>query len=428
MTAAAASEPVAAAAPQLVPLHRDRAFRRFWAASTVSVFGDQVSALAIPLIAVIALHASPAQLGVLTSLAWLPHLLFSLPAGVWVDRRPVRRRVMIAADWLRAGALATIPLAWWLDALTIWQLLGVAFAVGGLTVFFDLSNAAYFVGLVPREQYIEANGRLSQSRSVAYIAGPSTAGVLVQVLTAPVAVVADALSFVFSALMLQRTPVAEPPSASREESARTQLAEGFRFLRHHAVLRAGVACTSTINFFNFFLLAIFVLFANRTLGLSAATIGLVLGVGAVGALVGAFVAPRIGRLVGIGRAVVIGAVLFPAPLALFPLAHGPKWVEASMLLVGEFLASIGVMVFDVNQNSLIAMLIPNRMRSRVAGVMRFFNYGVRPVGALLGGVLGGWIGLRTTMWISVVGSLVGVLFLLASPTPGLREETIEAPV
>jgi MFS family permease len=427
VTAAAASESAAATPAPLLPLHRDRAFRRFWAASTVSVFGDQVSALAIPLIAVLALDASPAQLGVLTSLAWLPHLLFSLPAGVWVDRRPVRRRVMIVADWLRAAAMASIPLAWWLDALTIWQLLGVAFAVGGLTVFFDLANASYFVGLVPREQYVEANGRLSQSRSVAYIAGPSTAGVLVQALTAPVAVVADALSFVFSALMLQRTPVAEPPSASREERARTQLADGFRFLRHHAALRAGVACTSTINFFNFFLLAIFILFASRTLGLSAAAIGIVLGVGAVGALVGAFVAPRVGRLVGIGRAVVIGAVLFPAPLALFPLAQGPTWLETSMLLVGEFLASVGVMVFDVNQNSLIALLIPHHLRSRVAGVMRFFNYGVRPVGALLGGILGGWIGLRTTMWISVVGSLLGVIFLLASPVPGLREETIEVP-
>ena len=427
MAAAAASEAAAASRPRSAPLHRDPAFRRFWAASTVSVFGDQVSALAIPLIAVVALHASPAELGVLTSLAWLPHLLLSLPAGVWIDRRPVRRRVMIAADWLRAAALVSIPIAWWLDALTIWQLLGVAFAVGGFTVFFDLAGSSYFVGLVPREQYVEANGRLSQSRSVAYIAGPSTAGVLVQVLSAPVAVLADAFSFVFSGLMLHRTPVAEPPSASRDEPARKQLADGFRFLRHHAVLRAGVACTSTINFFNFFLLAIFVLFASRTLGLSAATIGIVLGVASVGALVGAFLAPRVGRRVGIGRAVVIGAVLFPAPLALFPLAQGPNWLEAAMLLVGEFMASVGVMVFDVNQNSLIAMLVPHRMRSRVAGVMRFFNYGVRPVGALLGGVLGGWIGLRTTMWISVLGALLGVLFLLASPLPGLREETLEVP-
>jgi MFS family permease len=411
----------------MAPLHRDRAFRRFWTAYTVSVFGDQVSALAIPLIAVLTLDASPAQLGVLTSLAWLPHLLLSLPAGVWIDRRPIRRRVMIASDWLRAAVLASVPVAWWLDSLTIWQLLGVAFVVGALTVFFDLAEASYFVGLVRREQYVDANARLSQSRSVAYIAGPSSAGMLVQTLTAPVAIVADAASFVCSALLLRRTPVTEPPSASRDEPARTQLVEGFRFLRHHVVLRAGVACTSTINFFNFFLLAILVLFASRTLGLSAATIGLVLGVGAFGALVGAYVAPRIGRLVGIGRAVVIGAVLFPAPLALFPLAHGPTWLEASMLCVGEFLSSVGVMVFDVNQNSLIAMLIPNRMRSRVGGVMRFFNYGVRPIGALVGGVLGGWIGLRTTMWISVIGALLGVLFLLASPVPGLREEKIEVP-
>ena len=408
----------------LVPLHRQGTFVRFWAGQTISVFGDQISTLAIPLTAVLVLHASALQVGILTALAWLPHLLFSLPAGVWIDRRSNRRRNMIVADVLRAAALATIPVAWWLGALTMWHLLAVAFAVGAFTVFFDLSSVSFFVALVPRRQYVEANSKLSTTRSLSYIGGPSAAGVLVQVLGAPVALLADALSFVVSAVALRGVKVAEPEVERNEASAWADLAEGFRFLIRHPVLRAGTACTSTINFFSFFIFAIFVLYASRTLGLSPATIGLILGAASFGALLGAVIAPRVGRRLGIGRAVVLGSVLFPAPMALFPLAHGSHWVSGSMLLAGEFLASVGVMIFDVNQNSLGTMLTPDAVRSRVVGVSRFFNYGTRPVGALLGGVLGSAIGLRPTLWIAVVGCLFGVLFLLASPMPQMREEDL----
>ena len=158
------------------PLTRQPAFVRFWAGQSISVFGDQISALAIPLTAVLALDASALEVGILTALAWLPHLLFSLPAGVWIDRRTHRRENMIVADLLRALALATIPVAWWLGALTIWHLLAVAFAVGAMTVFFDLSSVSFFVALVHRSQYVDANSRISTTRSLSYIAGPSTAG------------------------------------------------------------------------------------------------------------------------------------------------------------------------------------------------------------------------------------------------------------
>ena len=188
-------------APQ--PLTRQPLFVRYWIGQTISVFGDQISALAIPLTAILALDASALQVGILASLAWLPHLLFSLPAGVWIDRREARRHNMIVADILRAASLATIPVAWWLGALTIWQLVAVAFAVGALTVFFDLSSASFFVALVDRTQYVDANSKLSTSRSLSYIAGPTTAGLLVQVLTAPVAIATDALSFVASAIALR---------------------------------------------------------------------------------------------------------------------------------------------------------------------------------------------------------------------------------
>ena len=416
------ARPAREEAPQ--PLTRQPLFVRYWIGQTISVFGDQISALAIPLTAILALDASALEVGILASLTWLPHLLFSLPAGVWIDRREHRRANMIVADVVRAAALATIPVAWWLGALTMWQLLAVAFSVGALTVFFDLSSASFFVALVHRSQYVDANSKISTTRSLSYIAGPSTAGLLVQALTAPVAIAADAVSFVVSALALRCVKVREPEVERSESSARADLKEGFRYLARQPVLRAGVACTSTINFFSFFIFAIFVLYASRTLGLGPATIGLILGAASFGALLGAVIAPRVGRRLGIGRAVVLGSVLFPAPMALFPLAHGSHWLSGSMLLAGEFLASVGVMIFDVNQNSLGTMLTPDAIRSRVVGVSRFFNYGTRPVGALLGGVLGSMIGLRPTLWIAVVGCLFGVLFLLASPMPQMREEDL----
>ena len=420
MSAVAELQPV----ERLTPLHRERKFVRFWAGTTVSAFGDQISALAIPLTAVLVLHATPFEVGLLTALAWLPHLLFSLPAGVWIDRREHRRQNMIATDLMRAAALATIPVAWWLDALTIWQLLGVAFVVGALTVFFDLSSTSFFVALVHRSQYVDANSKLHTSRALSYVGGPTLAGFLVQVLSAPVALLADAISFVGSALALRRLDVKEVPVEPHGTTAWSDLRDGFRYLVGHPVLRAGTACTSTINFFSFLIFAIFVLYASRTLGLGPAAIGLILGAASLGALLGALVAPRIGRSLGIGRAVVIGAVLFPAPMALFPLAYGPQWLSGSMLLAGEFLASFGVMIFDVNQNSLNAMLIPHSVRSRVVGVSRFFNYGTRPAGALLGGILGTAIGLRETMWVAVAGCLLGVIFLLFSPMPHVREEDL----
>jgi MFS family permease len=407
-------------APQ--PLTRQPAFVRFWAGQTISVFGDQISMLAIPLTAILVLDASALEVGSLTALAWLPHLLFSLPAGVWIDRREHRRGNMIVADVLRGAALATIPLAWWLGTLTIWHLLAVTFAVGALTVFFDLSSASFFVALVHRSQYVDANSKISATRSLSYIGGPSLAGVLVQVFTAPVALLADAISFLVSAVALGGVHVREPTVESNGTRARDDLVAGFRYLAHQPVLRAGVACTSIINLFSFFIFAIFVLYASRTLDLSAGAIGVVLGAASFGALAGALIAPRVGRRLGIGRAVVLGAVLFPAPMALFPLAHGDAWLAGSMLFAGEFLASVGVMIFDVNQNSLSAMIMPNEVRSRVVGVSRFFNYGTRPFGALLGGVLGAAIGLRPTLWIGVVGCLLGVFFLLASPMPQMREE------
>jgi MFS family permease len=416
---------IAAPAP---PLLRQPAFRRFWVGQSVSFVGDQVSMLALPLVGVLLLDASAVEMGVLTALGWLPHLVFSLFAGEWIDRRERRRPIMIAADLGRAALLVTIPLTGYFGALTIEQLYAVTFLVGTLTVFFDLCWSSFLVALVPRSQMVDAQSTIMVSRSGSQIAGPSLAGALVQFLTAPAAILADALSFLVSAEALRRVRVPELPleRPDAEESALRRLRDGLGFVFRQPVLRAGIACTSTLNFFTMIWFAIFVLYASRELGLSAGTIGLVLGVGAVGGLVGALLAPRIGRLIGIGPSVAVGAVLFPAPTVLFPLAAGSEPVKAGVLLAGEFLASIGVMVFDVNQNALNVLITPHRLRARVAGVSRFFNYGGRPLGALVGGALGEVLGLRPAIWIGVAGSLLAVLWLLPSPMLRIVDPPAEA--
>jgi MFS family permease len=407
------------------PLRRQSAFVRLWASVSVSVFGDQISALAIPLAAVLMLHASATEMGLLTALFWLPHLVFSLPVGVWVDARPVKRRVMVVADVARAACLASIPLAAAFDALSLEQLYIVVFLVGSCAVFFDLSYSSFFTATVPREQVLAANGRLSTSRAVAYVAGPSLAGVLVQVLTAPLAILADAVSFVASALFLRGARVDEPFHESRGVSALLRTKEGIRILMHHPLLRGSVGCASTVNFFTFMIAAVYVLYASRTLGLSSGVIGITLGVGAVGALLGALVAPRIGRRIGLGPTIVLGCLLFSGPFVVLPFAAGSTFEKAAILSAVEFVSGFGVMLFDTNSNSMTALAVPQRLRARIAGASRVFNYGTRPFGALAGGVLAGAIGIRPMLLLAAVGAVSSVSWLLASPIAGTRELTAE---
>jgi MFS family permease len=397
-------------------------FLKLWAGQSVSVVGDQIGALALPLVAVLVLDASAAEMGLLTAMVWLPHLLFSLGAGLYVDRRARRLPLMVVCDLIRAAALVSIPVAYAFDLLTIEQLLAVAFAVGATTVVFDVAWSTFFMRVVPRDDVVEANAKLSASRSLSFVVGPPAAGGLVQLLGAPVAVLADALSFVLSALFLRRIRTEEPPlPAPNGESVRRRLADGFRFLFGHPLLRSFLGCFATINFFNLGFHAIAVLYLARELDLSAGAIGIILGTAAIGGLVGTAVAPWLGRRLGMGPALILGSVLFPVPLLLFPLAAGPEPVVWAMLMVGEFLAGAGVMVLDIHGNSLIFLLTPEEMRPRQAATFRFVNYGVRPLGALGGGLLAAAIGLRPALLIAAAGAVLGVFWLLASPTPRLRE-------
>jgi MFS family permease len=407
-------------------LLREANFRKFWVGQTISLFGDQVTYIALPLTGVLVLDASAAEMGYLGAAALLPHLFFALPAGVWLERVARRRRVMILADIGRAGLLASLPVAYALDSLSFTQLYAVAFGTGTLAVLFDISYSTLYVAVVERERYIEANSFLHGSRSFSYIAGPSVGGVLVQLLSAPTALLADAASFVASALFLGRLDAPEPPLEPRTTRARDEVKEGVGFLFRNSILRPALCGTATLNFFNYAFWALFLLYAVDELGIKAGTLGLVLGVGAFGGLIGAVVAGRLGRRIGLGPAFIFGMVLFPLPLLLIPAAEGSPARVLGMLFVAEFLSGLGVMILDINATAFMTALTPDRLRSRTTGAFNFVNWGIRPLGSLLGGALGSALGLRPALWLASVAALAGVLWLLPSPIPALRDLPEEA--
>jgi MFS family permease len=409
-----------------VSLLREPDFRRFWLGQTISLFGDQISLIALPLAAVLVLDAGAAEMGYLTAAGLAPHLLLSLPAGVWLDRVARRVRVMIAADFLRAALLASVPVAYVADALTIGQLYGVAFVSGCLAVFFDISYGTVFVAIAPRERYVEGNALVNGSRSFSFVGGPSVGGFLVQLFGAPFALIADAASFLASALFLGRIRSSEPPIEPEGGSMRAQMMTGIRFVAHSPIFRPMLSGVATMNFFNFAFAALFVLFATRELDVAAGTLGVVLGSGAVGGLLGAVIAGRVGRRLGLGPAFIFGCFLFPAPLVLVPLADGPRPVVLAMLFAAEFLSGLGVMILDINVGAIILAGTPHRLRSRATGAFRFVNYGIRPLGALVGGALGSAIGLRPALFIATIAALAGLLWLVPSPIPRLRELPEEA--
>jgi MFS family permease len=406
----------------LIPsLLRRGPFRNFWLGQTISVFGDQVTLLAVPIVAVLALHAEAAQMGLLTAVGLLPHLLFSLPAGVWLDRVQRKRRLMILADLARALVIVSVPVAYALGLLTIAQLFVVTFLAGSLAVAFDIAWNTLFVAVAERDEYVQANSLLNGSRSLAYVGGPSIGGGLIQLFGGAYAMLADALSFLASAFFLRRTVAREPPVEVQTDSLRRQLASGLRFIFGDPIMRPTLLSVATVNLFNFGFQALFILYVTTYLGVQPGPLGLALGAGAVGGVSGAVLAGRIGRRIGLGRAFTLGVVLFPAPLILVPVVTGSLAVVLAMLFTMEFLAGLGVMILDINVGAFMQARTPDRIRGRAMGAFRFINYGIRPVGALLGGVLGDAIGVRETLFVVTIAALTGVLWLVGSPIIGLRD-------
>jgi len=395
-------------------LWRHHDFLKLWTAQGVSEFGSQISQIAIPLVAVIGLHASAFEVAALETVLFLPFLLFSLPAGVWVDRLR-RRPILVAADAGRALALASIPIAAAMHSLTMAQLYVAGFVAGTLTVFFDVSYQSYLPSLVQRGDLVDANSKLEVTRSAAQIGGPGLAGLLVRAVGASYAVLADALSFVWSAAFLFSIRKQEVLPELKEERppVRRELVDGLKYLVRHRYWRPISISTATFNFFNNVAFSILIVYAVRRLDMSPLEIGLTFSLSNGGALIAAIFAKRIGTRLGVGQTMVLGSIVDSASLVLVPLA--PASLPIPFLVLAFSLSGFGVVLYNVTAISLTQALVPERLLGRVNASRRFIVWGTIPLGALLGGVLASTIGMRPTMFIGTLASTLGVVPLLVSP-------------
>jgi MFS family permease len=406
-------------------LWRHPDFLKLWSAETISQFGSQITGLALPLVAVITLDVSAFEVSALFVIEMAPFLLISLPAGVWVDRLP-RRPILVIADVGRALALVTVPIAYWADALTIWHLYVVGFVVGIFTVFFDVAYQSYLPSLVERDQLVDGNSKLEVSRSAAQLGGPAAAGLLIQLLRAPVAIVVDALSFLVSALFLfgiRKREENVPTRAERKAagaSMRTELREGLAWVLGNPYLRTISATTATNNFFWSMMQAILLVYFARTLEWSPALIGVIFAVGQVGYLAGALTTSRISKRIGVGPAIVAGAMC-GISMILIPLA--PVDANGAIPFVGlaMLITSFGVVVYNVTQVSMRQAITPERLQGRMNSVIRFIVWGVMPIGTLLGGAIATGFELRTAIWIGSIGVALAWLPVTLGPVKSLRE-------
>jgi MFS family permease len=441
-------------------LFRQPDFAKLWTAATISLMGSQVSLIAIPVVAVLILKVPPFEVALLGTFEFLPFIFFTLPAGVWVDRLP-RRLILVIGDLGRAVSLATIPIAYAFGFLTIYQLYVVGFVNGILTVFFDVADQAYLPTIVEREDLVDGNAKLQASASVAQVVGQPLGGGVVALLTAPIAVILDALSFLVSAVLIFAIRRIERPSTTRTAlsgtaareltespagaasgqaevaasegqaepdqaaSVRREIGEGLRFVIGNPYLRNIAASTASSNLFSNILFAIYPVFVYRNLGLTPDIVGLLGGLFGGGALLGAAVAGRVSARFGLGRTIV-GSMALGGPAGLgFALATH----DSALLLIGAggFLAGLSNVVYNVNQVSLRQAICPEPMLGRMNATMRFLVWGTIPIGSLIGAGLSEVIGIRPTIWAGALLSFLPVLPVIFSPVRRIQTIPTEEP-
>jgi MFS family permease len=395
-------------------------FLKLWAGQAISQIGSWISHAGLPLAAVLVLGASPLQMGILSGVGAAAVLLFGLLAGAWADRLR-RRPILIVSDLGRAAVLGTVPVLAAMHRLTMTHLYAVAAAVGLLTVLFDVSYQAYVPGLVSREMILDANSKLALAESTAEIAGPGIAGMLVQWLTAPIAILFDAISFVVSAasLWLIRKPEAQPEPPPEPHMGR-EIAAGLRVAWQEPLLRVLVQRTATASFFLGFASSLYILFAIRELRLTAVMLGLIISIGGASNLLGAVLAGPLVRRFGFGRTFIASAVVAGVANLVVPLAHGSVAVCATILIAAQ-LGDIAWPVYNINDTSLRQAVTPDRLLGRVNAAMHLVFRGMVPLGALASGILAQESGIRITMLIGALGFLLSTLILVFSPIRDLHE-------
>jgi MFS family permease len=405
--------------------HRD--FMKMWTGQSISEAGSQVSQLAIPWLAAVELHATPLEFSLLGVFGFLPFILFALPAGVWVDRLR-RLPILIVGDAARAALLVLIPILWAAGVLQIWHLLVLEFVIGIFTVFFDVAYQSYLPSLVERDDLIEGNSKLQLTVSIAQVGGPSVSGGLIAAITAPYAIVVDAASFLISAAFMlrirHRETLPEHPEGEERPKMWPQVKEGLHWVIGHRWLRYIASYTATANFCGSVLFAIFLLYAVRSLHLSAVELGVTFAVGAAGSIVGALAANRIQKAFGVGPTIVGTAVFGSFGGILYPLA--PHSFPLPFLMLGQAIFMFGAVTYNITQVSLRQAITPERLQGRMNAAMRWIVWGTIPLGTLTGGAIATGTNLKTALWVGAIGELFAAVPLLLSSVRKIGE--MPAPV
>ncbi len=403
-------------------LWRHGDFMKLWTAQSISLLGSQVTVLALPLTAVILLRATPFQVGLLATSQYLPFLVVGLPAGAWVDRMR-RRPILITSDIARALILGTIPLAYELGQLRLWMLYPVAFLAGIFNVFSDVAQLSYLPSLIDKDQITDGNAKLELSYQGAQLAGPGLGGILVQALKGPLAILADATSFLGSALLLLTIRRKEPAVRARAEtsSLRREIGEGLRFVLRNRLLRPIALVTAATNIFDFFgmVQAVLTIYAIRTLHLTPARLGITLLIANIGGVLGAVLNQRVVNRLGMGMAIATAGCCSGIAILVLILATPGSAMLVLALAIG--FAWFGIAIYNINQISLRQHLTPDSMLGRMNATIRFLIWGTIPIGTFIGGISGSQLGIRPTLLIAGIGYLLCCLPLFLSPIPGLRQ-------
>jgi predicted MFS family arabinose efflux permease len=396
--------------------HRD--FRRLWAAQAVSAFGSRITRTALPIIAVASLGVAEGQLGVLAALQYAPGVVLAVFAGGFVERSR-KRPILIAADVLRAALVASIAVAWWAGGLTMAHVIAVGGAVGALSALFVITDRAYLPALIGRPQLPEGNAKLETTEAIAEIGGPALAGKLIDVIGAPLAMLLDAASYLWSAVFLGAIRAPEPaPDATTRYDARRDLGVGLRAIFGHPLLRPLTIAYIVWAISGGFFLTLYAPYALRVLELDASTLGTLIGVGGIGALLGARLAQPMARRLGLGPAIIASSMLSLACALFIPLAGGAPWLVIACLVAHQLLSDGFSTVFVIHEVTLRQTVLPDDQLGRANAAFHVVTVGALPIAALGAGALADAVGTRAAVWVGVLIGLAAPIFLL--PLRGLR--------
>jgi len=397
---------------------RSTVFWTYWTAGTISSLGSGVSSVALPLVAVSVLRASAFEVGALAAASYVAWLVIGLPAGVIVERLPLRE-TQVVMDLVRALALLSVPIAWWLGSLTFLHLVVTALVVGFANVLFDVGNMTLLPAIVPKEELRARNSLMSGTYATTQLGGPSLGGLLVQLLGAVPTVLVDAFSYLASALLMSRLPRREMVQHATRPAARTMIREGWHFVTRHRVMGPCMWVATAVNFVCGALLALSPLYLVRVLHAPAGLVGVLIATEGIGALLGAAITPKVSRVMGSARAILLAGLVGASFALLMPLGSGATGMV--LFAIGNAGFATGVVVLSINTRTYRQMESPPEMLSRVIATVRFVSWGAIPVGAFTAGAVATLVGIRPALWLACVAALLPLVILWASPVRSQRD-------